>query len=160
MSLGSLGVTTVGDALGSVLKTVGEGLSFDGKNVGFWGSWGDTTRAVTVKCSSDGNAAIKAACLAQDTNGTAGDGIYDFAVPEHQGIFMADTETGAISMMAQTGSQFADFLFWTFSGAPSDSGGDGTDDREPPRWRSSAFVAVDDLNAIFKALSSAGETGL
>jgi hypothetical protein len=63
-------------------------------------------------------------------------------------------------MMAQTGSQFADFLFWTFSGAPSDSGGDGTDDREPPRWRSSAFVAVDGLNSIFKALSSAGETGL
>lgn len=161
-SLVSLGVTKVGDALGSAFKTVGEGLSFDGKNVGFWGSWGDTTRAVTVKCSSDGNAAIKAACLAQDTNGTAGDGIYDFAVPEHQGIFMADTETGAISMMAQAGlgSQFADFLFWTFSGAPEDSGGDGTDDREPPRWRSSAFVAVDDFKSIFKALSSTGKTGL
>lgn len=159
-SLVSIGVTSVGDALGSAFKTVGEGLSFDGKNVGFWGSWGDTSRAVTVKCSTDGNAAIKAACLAQDTNGTVGDGIYDFTVPEHQGIFMADTETGVISMMAQTGSQFADFLFWTFSGAPSDSGGDGTDDREPPRWRSSAFVAVDDLKSIFKALSSAGETGL
>lgn len=159
-SLVSLGVTSVGDALGSVFKTVGEGLSFDGKNVGFWGSWGNTTKAVTVKCSSDGNDAIKAACLAQDTNGTVGDGTYDFTVPEHQGIFMADTETGAISMMAQTGSQFADFLFWTFSGAPEDSGGDGTDDREPPRWRSSAFVAVDDLNAIFKSLSSTGKTGL
>lgn len=159
-SLISLGVTTVGDALGSVFKTVGEGLSFDGNSVGFWGSWGDTTKTVTVACSSDGNAAIKAACLSQDNNGTVGDGIYDFQVPEHQGIFTVDTESGAVTMKAQTGSQFSDLLFWTFSGAPSTSGGDGTDDREPPRWRSSAFVAVDDFNAVFKALESNGETGL
>ena len=143
-----------------MFKTVGEGLSFDGNSVGFWGSWGDTTKSVTVRCATDGNDAIRAACLEQDTNGVVGDGIYAFEVPEHQGIFTVDTESGAVSMKAQTGSQFEDLLFWTFSGAPSDSGGDGTDDREEPRWRSSAFVAVDDFNAVFKALGTNGRTGL
>lgn len=165
-ALVSLGVTTIGDALSPVFKTIGEALSFDGSKVGFWGSWGDATRTVTVKCSSDGNAAIKAACLNQDTstaNGqVAGDGIYNFEVPKNQGIFTVDADTGLISMKAQTGSasQFEDFLFWTFSGAPDDAGGDGTDDREPPRWRSSAFVAVDDLMSVFKGLNINGETGL
>jgi hypothetical protein len=155
-----IGISSVGDALGSVFKSVGEALSFDGKSVGFWGSWGDSIRSINVNCPTDGNAAIKAACLAQDQNGTVGDGIYTFLVPEHQGIFLVDTDTGGISMKAQTGPLFNDFLFWTFSGAPSDSGGDGTDDREPPRWRSTAFVAVDDLNVVFKGRNASGATGL
>lgn len=165
-SLVSIGVSTIGGALSPVFKTVGEALSFDGSKVGFWGSWGETTKTVTVQCSSDGNAAIKAACLSQDTNTSngqvAGDGIYIFEVPENQGIFVVDAVTGQISMKAATGtsSAFADFLFWTFSGAPDDAGGDGTDDREPPRWRSSAFVAVDDLNTVFKGLNKNGQTGL
>ncbi|WP_158219931.1 PEP-CTERM sorting domain-containing protein [Ideonella sp. A 288] len=159
-ALVSIGISSVGDALNSTFKTVGEALSFDGSKIGFWGSWGDATREVTVKCASDGNAAIKAACLAQDQSGIVGDGIYSFLVPEHQGIFMVDILTGGISMKAQTGPQFDDFLFWTFSGAPSDSGGDGTDDREPPRWRSSAFVAVDDARIVFKAQNRNGSTGL
>ncbi len=159
-ALVSIGVTSVGDALGSVFKSVGEALSFDGKSVGFWGSWGDSTRSVNVKCPTDGNAAIKAACLAQDQNGTVGDGLYTFLVPEHQGVFLVDTDTGGISMKAQTGARFDDFLFWTFSGAPSDSGGDGTDDREPPRWRSTSFIAVDDLRIAFKGLNASGTTGL
>ena len=159
-SLVSIGVTKVGDSLNSVFRSVGEALSFDGTQVGFWGSWGASTRDVTVRCASDGNTAIRAACLAQDDNGTPRDGVYTFQVPEHQGIFLVDTETGALSLKAETGAAFDDFLFWTFSGAPEDAGGDGTDDREPPRWRSSAFVAVDDFDVVFKAVNARGATGL
>ncbi len=89
----------------------------------------------------------------------AGDGIYTFEVPLHQGIFVVDVDTGAITMKAQTDAQFDDFLFWTFSGAPEDAG-DPTADQEAPRWRSSAFVALDDDRAVFKGLTTAGATGL
>lgn len=162
-SLVLIGATDIGNAIGAGVKTtlnrIGEGLSFDGNKAGFWGSWGNETKQVTVTCSSDGNAAIVAACKNNDTNGTAGDGIYTFEVPAHQGIFVVDIETGEISLKASTGAQFDDFLFWNFSGAP-DTAGSGEADQEPPRWRSSAFAAVDDGKTIFKGLTMAGKTGL
>ncbi len=75
----------------TTLNGFGEGLSFDGRYVGFWGAWGTDTMLRTLICPTDGNAAVIAACIAQDTSGTAGDGIYTVDVPSHQGIFLADT---------------------------------------------------------------------
>ncbi len=81
-------------------------------------------------------------------------------VPVNQGIFVYDTETGQTTMVAHTGENapatgnqsmnITDFLYWNYSGAPpgvgdstgSEEGGADADDREPPRFRSSAFVAV------------------
>lgn len=154
-----IGVTSVGNGIAEAFRTVGEALSFDGGRVGFWGSWGSETRSVTVQCPSDGNAALLAACRSQDDNGTPNDGIYVFDVPAHQGIFVVDADAGALTMRAQTGSGFDDFLFWAFSGAP-DSAGDADADQEPPRWRSSAFIAVDDDNVVFKGLADTDRIGL
>lgn len=132
------------------LKAFGEGLSFDGRYVGFWGGWGNETFAKTVGCAADGNADLIAACYGQDTSGVAGDGIYTFDVLKNQGIFLADTDLGKLYLVAQTGGLYDDFLFWNFSGKPSGSGGDT--DAEPARWRSSAFVAIDGNDVVFKAL--------
>lgn len=168
-SLVRIGVDTAvnwGQGLSKMLnfKQIGEALSFDGKFVGFWGAWGSETKTVTVNCASDGNADMLAACKAQDNNGIANDGTYTFEELANQGIFVVNTETGELTMKGSTNGTgqtlLTDFLFWTFSGAPDSAGGDGTDDREPPRWRSSAFVAVDDDRAVFKGLSSDGDTGL
>lgn len=156
-----IGVTAIGDGLGATFNAIGEALSFDGRNVGFWGAWGDDKQSVTVTCPTDGNTALLAACRDQDRNGIAGDGIYVFDVPANQGIFTVDTETGEVTMKASTGNSFADFLFWTFSGAP-DTAGDDDADQEAPRWRSSAFMALDDERVVFKGLADrdAGRVGL
>ena len=160
LSLVKIGVTQIGNGISAVFKSIGEALSFDNRHIGFWGSWGSDTREVTVKCPTDGNQSLKTACLAQDTSGTVGDGIYTFAVPQDQGIFVVDIETGAITMKARAGQGqlFDDFLFWNFSGAPDDAGSDDAD-QEAPRWRSNAFLAQDDFNTVFKALSG-GVVGL
>ena len=56
-------------------------------------------------------------------------------------------------MLAQTGDGIEDFLYWTFSGRPPGvgEGGDEGEDFEAPRWRSSAFAAVDGTSVVFKA---------
>jgi hypothetical protein len=142
----------------NTLKAIGEGLSFDGRYVGFWGGWGTDTFQKQVTCAGDGNADVIAACYAQDNNGIAGDGIYTFDVLTNQGIFLADTDLNKLYLVAQTGSLYDDFLFWNFSGKPPGTGGDT--DAEPPRWRSSAFVAIDGNDVVFKALQGDGESGL
>lgn len=131
----------------------GEGLSFDGHYVGFWGAWGDQTKEVRLTCRSDGNAAVIDFC-----NDNLPDvGYYSFDVPFHQGIFLADITRpdNNLFMLAQTGNESGidDFLYWNFSGRPPGVGEDGDEgeDFEEPRWRSSAFVAVDGTNAVFKA---------
>ena len=67
---------------------------------------------------------------------------YPVQVPVRQGIFVYDTQTRQVRAAAKTGADFSDFLYWTFSGRPPGGGGGEEDDFEPPRWRSSAFVAV------------------
>ncbi len=154
-----IGVTAVGNGISDTFKTIGEALSFDGRSIAFWGSWGNNTKQVTLNCPTDGNASLTAACRTNDTNGVAGDGIYTFAVPADQGIFVVDIESGAITMKARTGNGFDDFLFWNFSGAPDDAGSEDAD-QEPPRWRSNAFIAEDDFNTVFKAVNGRGTVGL
>lgn len=149
----------------NTLTAFGEGLSFDGRYVGFWGGWGTDTFARQVQCATDGNAVVRQACLDQDNNGTANDGIYTFDVLVNQGIFLADTDLDKLFLVAQTGDLYDDFLFWNFSGNAGQGGGDDdSEDLEGARWRSSAFLAVDGNDVVFKAAqdyldSAFGKTG-
>ena len=65
-------------------------------------------------------------------------------VPARQGIFVLDTETGHLFLVARTGWTFSDFVFWNFSGRVP--GGEDEEDGEMARWRSSSFVAVSRLS--------------
>ena len=61
----------------------------------------------------------------------------------YQGIFVYDTVNETLTAVAKTPRDFADFVYWNFSGkVPGSSEGD---DGEPARWRSTAFVAVSGL---------------
>ena len=118
-------------------RNFGEGLSFDGRYVGFWASWGAQTRPITLACPTDGNADLLAYCNRLYPNG------YATTVPVHQGVFGYDTVTGTLHTVLTTGGQFDDFLYWVFSGRPPGTGsGDEESTLEPARWRSSPFVAV------------------
>ena len=60
--------------------------------------------------------------------------------------------------MAKTGARLDELLFWSYSGkTPCVGGGHSMegaeDDGEAARWRSSSFVAVSGLYAVFKAVS-------
>jgi hypothetical protein len=135
----------------NTLSAFGEGLSFDGRYVGFWGGWGTDTFERQVQCATDGNAIVRQACLDQDNNGTANDGFYTFDVLVNQGIFLADTSLNKLFLVAQTGSLYDDFLFWNFSGNAGQGGGDDSEDLEGARWRSSAFLAIYGNDVVFKA---------
>ncbi len=141
----------------------GEGLSFDGRYVAFWGAWGTATRSFQMQCAGDGNKEVIKYCVAQSLNK---DGWYTHTVPVHQGLFVHDLQTKKTWMAAQTGPTFQDFLFWNFSGrAPSPKGGSEEESLEPPRWRSNAFAAVSAVGestwqVAFKALRTNTVTGL
>jgi hypothetical protein len=72
----------------------------------------------------------------------------------NQGIFLHDTTTKKTLMVARSGpvEEFLDFLYWVYSGRPPGTGSSDDTDGEPPRWRSSAFAAVDGSRGVlFKA---------
>jgi len=149
---------------GNTLNRLGEGLSFDGRNMSFWGAWGNETRTVTLTCPADGNVAVRNACALQSPLKEAGfdpddpanhTGVTTREVPLHQGIFQKDTVTGALKLVAQTGSDYEDFLFWNFSGNAGQSGEVVSDEEEGARWRSSAFIAADGQKVVFKATEPA-----
>ena len=140
---------------GAKLNRIGEGLSFDGRYVSFWGAWGTETREVTVTCPEEGNAIVRQYCIDKDDNGTPNDGVYVFEVPLHQGIFQLDTATGNLQLVAQTGDNYEDFLFWNFSGNAGQGGGEESEEEEGARWRSSAFIAADGQKVVFKATEPA-----
>lgn len=166
--VGQAGLTTlvsIGEAVpagatsgnGNTLTSLGEGLSFDGRYVSFWGAWGTETRKITLTCPVDGNTAVKAACMAQsdkDANGSP-TGQTTKEVPLHQGIFQKDTLTGKLQLVAQTGTAYEDFLFWNFSGNAGQGGPADTEEEEGPRWRSTAFIAADGTKVAFKATQPA-----
>ncbi len=134
----------------------GEGLSFDGRFIGFWGAWGTETRTVTLICPTDGEQGLLQTCQQQYPNG------YNAKVPLHQGIFVYDMETGTITEAARTTGEFDDFVYWVFSGRPpgvggGDSGGDVIP--EPPRWRSSAFLSVAGRNGDAYQVAFKARTG-
>lgn len=119
---------------GAKFTGFGESLSFDGRYVAFWGSWGTQTKVVHKDCPDDGNADLLAFCRQQYPNGA------DLVTPVSQGMFLADLVANRVSLVARTGVVgFTDFLYWVYSGKPP---GEGDSDAEPPRWRASSFVAV------------------
>lgn len=136
---------------GAAFLRIGEALSFDGRWVAFWGAWGARMTPRLLTCPEDGNADLVAYC-----NEAYPDGFL-VEVPEHQGFFAADVQTGVIHPIAMTGEGIDDMLYWNFSGSPPGSGeGDEGGDQEFPRWRSATFVAIsgsgpDSFQAAFKA---------
>jgi hypothetical protein len=127
--------------------TFGEGLSYDGRYIAFWGAWGTDKRDLVQVCQSDGNKDRKAYCLATSGPG----GTTTVQVHLNQGIFLHDTVSGTTRMVARAGvgEAFQDFVYWVYSGRPPGTGNTPDDsDGEPPRWRSSAFVAVDGARGV------------
>ncbi|MDE3083131.1 MAG: Ig-like domain repeat protein, partial [Acidobacteriota bacterium] len=160
-TLVSIGDQVPGQADGTTFSNFGEGLSFDGRYVGFWASWGgNKADGVALSCPTDGNDAIKTYCAEHD-NG------YVAPVPAHQGIFVYDTSasTNPLIPVATDDSRFSGFQYWVYSGMPP---GQGSDDAsmELPHWRVSAFVAVSGLSGnngyqvAFKASTTDGATGI
>ena len=151
---------------------LGESLSFDGRHVGFWGAWGSKdqegnlvapTRDITVSCASIENAKTSSFCLEQDNGSTAGsstpgDGLYTFEVPVNQGFFIADVTSLETRLIAETGNEFLDFVYWNFSGKVP--GAEDEEDGEVARWRSASFIAIDGWNAAFKGTPNEGDAGL
>jgi len=124
-------------------KAFGEAvsLSSNGRHVLFWGTWGSETYDVEVICPSEGNeASVKYKyCLSVTPTGTAK------PVPVHQGFFVRDMQLGKTVVVAKTGGDFKDFVYWNFSGRVPGmgGGGEGGDDiEEPARWRTATFGAV------------------
>ena len=145
--------TKVPGQRGETFTRIGEGLSYDGRFVAFWGAWGQDTRTVRLYCREEGNKIRRDFCNNAGAFAEGlGDGIskcedgppcyQEKEVPVNQGIFVYDTVgKGKLRMVAMAGfeADFDDFVYWNYSGAPP---GAGEDDGEPPRWRSSSFVAV------------------
>lgn len=122
----------------------GEGLAYDGRYVAFWGAWGADTRALVLNCPTDGNQDLRTYCNTTYPQG------YTAQIPVNQGIFLHDTVSRQTLMVARSGAgeAFQDFLYWVFSGRPPGTGSSDDTDGEPPRWRSSAFAAVDGTRGV------------
>jgi len=137
------------------LTRIGEGLSFDGRYLAFWGAWGNETKTIRLNCPADGNPDLLAYCNGIDPNS-----IYDPVtqtwyqlkqVHVNQGIFVLDRYADRTYLVADTAADFTDFLFWGYSGKAPGSGGGGDEDAEPPRWRNAAFLSVYGGAIAFKA---------
>lgn len=134
----TIGTQVPGEADGVTFSKFGEGLSFDGRYVAFWASWGTEMRTRTLICGVDGNKEMIAICKATYPSG------YQAEIPVHEGIFVYDTTTKQVIPIAKNSNgEFNDFVYWVFSGRPPNVGNsEGGDVPEPPRWRSSAFTSV------------------
>jgi len=180
-TLVGIGERVPGESKNDTFIGLGEGGAFDGRHVGFWGSWGEETKTVRLYCPTEGNKDRIAYCnqnlvcadtgeilgaensVCDDTNNpnyspNPDDRIcyQDKEVPVNQGFFVHDINTRRTRTVAKTGAPFDEFLFWNFSGKTPCTGGGHSeegdaDDGEPARWRSSAFVAVSGRGATFKA---------
>jgi len=157
-TLVSIGERVPGESRQDTFNGLGEGGAFDGRFVGFWGSWGEETKTVRLYCPTEGNRDRIDYCNQElvcegETVGAPNiecddTGCYqDKEVPVNQGIFVHDIDTNSTRTVAKTGAPFDEFLYWNFSGKTpcvgsghSEEGAE--DDGEPARWRSSAFVAV------------------
>ncbi len=186
-TLVSIGQRVPGDTTKAQFNALGEGIAFDGRYVGFWGGWGDETRALKLYCPTEGNKDRIAYCnqelVCEGADEPIGDessvcddtsdpnyGISCYAVrdvPVNQGIFVHDTRTKRTHLVARTGEDFDDFLFWNYAGkAPCTGGGHhgggeegGEEDGESVRWRASAYLAVSTgMRATFRTAFK-GRTG-
>ncbi|HSC95339.1 MAG TPA: hypothetical protein VLC73_10240 [Burkholderiales bacterium] len=142
--------------VGAYFTKFGEGLAYDGRYVAYWGAWGAETRDLVLTCPADGNQDLIAYCLQTHPQG------FTAQSPVNQGIFLHDTVTQKTLMVARSGAgeAFQDFLYWVFSGRPPGTGSGDDSDGEPPRWRSSAFAAVDGSRGVlFKGSRSPAPGG-
>jgi hypothetical protein len=155
-------------AAGLMFKSIGEGLSFDGRYVGFWGAWGDEMRLVDLYCPVDGNEDRNLWCNDPDNpdpdQDDADSSHYVKEVPLHQGFFAYDTQLSVASLIVQTGDTIDgrtidDLLYWNFSGFAPGIGESPSEDQEPARWRSAAFMALDGDRFVFKAHTDGGPDG-
>ncbi len=125
---------------------LGEGVSFDGRFVAYWGAWGSEIKIVRLYCPEEGNKDRKAYCKSSASGSQKDDvGWYqEKEVPVNQGIFVHDLKSGKNVRIARTGVDFSDFVYWNFSGrAPGvGEGSEGDEDGELARWRSASFMAV------------------
>jgi hypothetical protein len=156
-TLVAIGSQVPDEAKGVTFNFLGEGVSFDGRLVAFWGAWGSATRTVTLYCPTEGNKDRILFCQTLYPFGFA------VQVPLRQGVFIHDVITGQTRTVAKTGADFMDFLYWNFSGKVPGVG-EGDDDGEPARWRSASFVGVTSngatSRAVFKAVRNNGTSGL
>ncbi|MBI1325455.1 hypothetical protein GC170_20005 [bacterium] len=130
-----IGGQVPGEARGKVFNKLGEGLSFDGRFVSFWGAWGTETKTIVLQCPTDGNKELIDYCMELYPNG------YETTVPKYQGFFVYDTVTNLTLPVSKTPNNFDDFVYWNFSGRVPGTG-EGDDDGELARWRSATFAAV------------------
>ncbi|RPI46332.1 MAG: hypothetical protein EHM59_07725 [Betaproteobacteria bacterium] len=124
-----------GESPGVGFTRLGEGVSFDGRFVAFWGAWDTATKQLVLQCPTEGNRLVIAFCREQHPNG------YTVEVPVNQGIFVHDIETGETHAIAKTPADFSDFVYMNYSGRVPGLG-EGEEDGELARWRSASFVAV------------------
>lgn len=136
-ALVEIGEKVPGEAT-SVFNRLGEGVSFDGRFVAFWGAWGSETTSRLLQCPTEGNKIRVAYCKELYPNG------FTATVPVHQGMFVHDVQTGVTHAVAKAPADFDDFLYWNFSGLVPGAG-ESDDAGEPARWRSAAFAAVSGL---------------
>jgi len=171
----------VPDVPGATFRRLGEGLSYDGRFVGFWAAWGTETNTIRLYCPSEGNRQRIEYCnnelvdpateqvigdpnsICDDSTDSSDSCYQEKQVPVNQGIFVYDTGTRETHLIARTSGELDDFVYWVYSGRVPTTGGSGeegdTDDGEPARWRSSAFVAVSSrgrgVQVAFKARTGA-----
>jgi hypothetical protein len=133
-TLVSIGQQVPGEKRKTYFNRLGEGVSFDGRLIAFWGAWGTETKTLVLQCPTEGNKDRRAYCNEQYPEGAT------VQVPVHQGIFVADIRTRQIQVIAKTPTDYDNFLYWNFSGHVPGSMEEA--DGEPARWRNAAFVAV------------------
>lgn len=149
-TLVGIGARVPGEPASATFNRLGEGVSFDGRFIAFWGAWGSETTTLVLQCPTEGNAQRVAYC-----KDTYPDG-FTTTVPVHQGIFVHDTLTGRTFALAKAPDDFSDFTYWNFSGLVPTTG-ESDETGEPARWRSATFVAVSGLvdgstqNGVFHA---------
>lgn len=135
-----IGGLVPGEKKGTEFNKLGEGVSFDGRFVAYWGAWGNETRLLTLQCPLEGNKIRNAYCREQNPSG------FQMKVPIHQGIFVYDKTTEQTTVVAKSPTSFDDFVYWKFSGyVPGMGMGESEDSSEPARWRSGSFVAASGL---------------
>ncbi|HEX5886881.1 MAG TPA: hypothetical protein VFY67_20230 [Pyrinomonadaceae bacterium] len=137
------------------LTRIGEGLSFDGRYLAFWGAWGNDTKTIRLYCPEEGNAQRRAYCNGIDPNSvfdpTTGKWYQEKQVPVNQGIFVYDVNANWAFLAADL-TNFDDFTYWNYSGMAPGEGHDGSNEEgEPVRWRGTAFMSVSDGLVVFKA---------
>lgn len=145
-TLVGIGSQVPGEPKNTRFNRLGEGLSFDGRFVAFWGAWGTENKMVRLYCHKEGNKNRAAYCMSA-ASGSTQDAVgwyQEKPVPLHQGFFLHDIQSQKTVTIARTGTEFSDLVYWNFSGRSpgAGEGEEGNEEDELARWRSASFLAV------------------